>query len=528
MSKTHVPLDQVEDNPYQSRIDTGDVESLAEKILEHGLRQLPEARPMIDGEVVESFSPHTVLKDDEWHLSDESGATAQLATGHRRVHAVRLLNDDSTVTDADLEGVGLHPGYVPVDLQRLGDEEMLDLLTVENAAREELTAVEQARLIREHEKAGRTQSEIGEVFGRSQTWVSKRASILEFPEYARAHIHGGDLSVRQARALRPIFEADWEEVGFPEDNSFHPQSILDKALDGRSSEDLRRDVTQFESWMRQLTGEKQEEIREQEYEQTLESDQQTDGSDPDQQAGSDHGDRSPVDESPAPETPSPSADDRGSRDRERGPVRRDADQPQEASDEGKRDRSPGTAAPVGGDGAPSPDREEVQAVIREVASTLAETIDQDVLTRHLVLLNAPTPGALRDRVKDVLEKHVSMEGLDGRAETIAFLGEWLEELGYDINLPAASPVGRVKSDQVDQLLSAGEEMWDASAAEESSIASLYVAYRVSEDRMERWRREEIAQEIHSRKDAVTEDDFPDAVWSDAQDEIGRRLEAETA
>lgn len=46
--------------------------------------------------------------------------------------------------------------------------------------------------------------------------------------------------------------------------------------------------------------------------------------------------------------------------------------------------------------------------------------------------------------------------------------------------------------------------------------------------MERWRREEIAQEIHRREDAVTEEDFPDAVWSNAQDEISQRLEPETA
>jgi len=44
MSKTHVPLDQTRDNPHQPRLDVGDIESLAETILEHGLRQLPEGR----------------------------------------------------------------------------------------------------------------------------------------------------------------------------------------------------------------------------------------------------------------------------------------------------------------------------------------------------------------------------------------------------------------------------------------------------------------------------------------------------
>jgi hypothetical protein len=525
MSKTYVPLTRIEDNPYQSRIDTGDVESLAGKILEHGLRQLPEARLIVDGEPPESYTPYTHNENGEWWLDD---GVAQLATGHRRVHAVQLLNDDDTVTEADLEDAGLRPGHVPVDLQRLTDEEMLDLLTVENAAREELTAVEQARLIRQHEEAGRSNSEIADVFARSPSWVSNRKRILDYPSHVMKHVHEGSLSVRQATALRPIFEADWEEVGFPEDNSFHPKTILEKALNGRSSEDLRRDVTQFESWMGQLTGETQQEIREQEYEQELESDTQGDGSGQDQQTREDDGGRSSADEHAAPEAPASGADDRGSRDGERGPVRRDADHLQEASDEGQRDRSPGTAASVGGDGAPTSGREEVQGVIREVASALAEAIDQDVLTRHLVLLDAPSPAAIRGRVEEVLKKHLSMENPDGRAETIEVISEWLEELGYEVDLPAASPVGRVVPEQIDRLLSAGEEMWDASAAEAASIASLYVAYRVSEDRMERWRREEIAQEIHQRQDAVTEEDFPDRVWSNAQDEIARRLQPETA
>lgn len=524
MSKTYVPLTRIEDNPYQSRIDTGDVESLAGKILEHGLRQLPEARLIVDGDSPESYTGYTHNEDGAWWLDD---GVAQLATGHRRVHAVQLLNDDDTVTEADLGKVGLRPGHVPVDLEPLTDEEMLDLLTVENAAREELTAVEQARLIRQHEEAGRTQKQTASIFGRSRSWISHRRQLLELPERVRAHIHDGELSVRQARALRPIFEADWEDVGFPEDNSFHPKTILEKALNGRSSEDLRRDVTQFESWMGQLTGETQQEIREQEYEQELESDTQGDGSGQDQQTREDDGDRSSADEHAAPEAPASGDDDRGSRDGERGPFRRDADHLQEASDEGQRDRSPGTAASVGGDGAPTSGREEVQGVIREVASVLAEAIDQDVLTRHLVLLDAPSPAAIRGRVEEVLKKHVSMEDPDGRAETIEVISEWLEELGYDVDLPAASPVGRVVPEQIDRLLSAGEEMWDASSAEEASIASLYVAYRVSEDRMERWRREEIAQEIHQRQDAVTEEDFPDRVWSNAQDEIARRLQPET-
>lgn len=473
MSKTHVRFEFVEDNPYQSRIDTGNVEGLAENILEHGLRQLPEGRLLVEGEQPSSYSKWTKTYEGEWLVPGDQRRVAELATGHRRVHAVRLLNDDDTVTEADLEEVDLIPGFVPIDLQRFTDEEMLDLLTLENAAREELTAVEQARLIRQHEEAGRSNSEIADVFGRSPSWVSNRKRILAYPSHVMKHVHEGSLSVRQATALRPIFEADWEEVSFPEDNSFHPRAILEKALNGRSSEDLRRDVTQFESWMRQLTGETQEEIREQEYEQELESDTQNDGPDHDRQARTDDGDRSSVDEQAAPKASSSSPDDRGSRDGERGPVRRDADQPQEASDEGQRDRSTGTAAPVGSDGAPtdpSGDEHEVQVLVSEVAGQLAQQIDADVLTRHLMVLGTPQERQVRQRIQSVLISRVRQEGHEVWPEAAAeWLSEWLGELGYeDIYIPVPdSPVGRVDESDVDRLLSAGEDMWDESAAKDA-------------------------------------------------------------
>jgi hypothetical protein len=51
---------------------------------------------------------------------------------------------------------------------------------------------------------------------------------------------------------------------------------------------------------------------------------------------------------------------------------------------------------------------------------------------------------------------------------------------------------------------------------------------VADKRMERWRREEIAQEMRSRQETVIEDDFPDAVWAKAQAEIRRRLEPQEA
>jgi ParB-like chromosome segregation protein Spo0J len=209
MSKTHVPLDQLRDNPHQARLDVGDVDGLAETILEHGLRQLPEARLLVDGKQP-SYSSYTTAHDGEWYLKADDYAIAEIASGHRRAEAVRLLNADDTVTDGDLRAAGLVPGYLPVDLQRLSDEEMLDLLTVENAQREELSPIEQARLIGELSGAGCSGQEIAERFGKSASWVSSRKRLLRLPVYVQEHVHEGEISVRQGQALARAFELEAE------------------------------------------------------------------------------------------------------------------------------------------------------------------------------------------------------------------------------------------------------------------------------------------------------------------------------
>jgi len=119
MSKTQIPLSLITDSPYQARIDTGDVKSLAETILEHGLRQIPEGRLVVDGKQP-SYSQYTTAHEGEWYLEGDELAVVELAT-HRRADALQLLNDDDTVTDAELREAGLVPGYLPVDLQRLSD-----------------------------------------------------------------------------------------------------------------------------------------------------------------------------------------------------------------------------------------------------------------------------------------------------------------------------------------------------------------------------------------------------------------------
>jgi ParB-like chromosome segregation protein Spo0J len=251
MSKTHVPLDQIRDNPHQARIGIGDVEGLADTILKHGLRQLPEARLLVEGEQPDSYSTWTRTYDGQWILPGDNRRVAQLASGHRRVEAVRLLRDDDTVTDADLEGAGClvthSTVYVPVDLQRLSDGEMLDLLTVENAQREELSPIEQARLIGELAEAGRSGEEIAGRFGKSASWVSNRKRLLDLPTYVQEHVHEGDLSVRQGQALVRAFQLEAENEELVEKlgsgAGFLPGQMTTAAVNGDLDSDGIRELT---------------------------------------------------------------------------------------------------------------------------------------------------------------------------------------------------------------------------------------------------------------------------------------------
>lgn len=519
MSRTHVPLGQIEDNPYQPRMDVGDVESLAEAILKHGMRQLPEARLLVGGELAKSFTGHTGRVDDEWCVTDEN-AVAQLASGHRRVEAVRLLNDDETVMDAEVEEAGLVPGYVPVDLQKLTDAQLLDLLTIENAQREQLSAIEEARLIQTHEEQGRSNGEIASTFSRSASWVSNRKRLLALPQRMQAAVHKGDLSVRQARALMPIFEADTEEVDFPEGNRFHPEQIIDRALDGRSSEDLRRDVTQFESWLRQLKGETQQEVREQEYEKELESDQQDD----EQKQRDGQESHSGV--------PAGAVDDAGARLGERGDDRgqKGPDPNAGGAKKGVDQTEPTDAkravdSTVGGDGEPS-DPGGVDEEFRAVAEQMADKIDQSVLTSHLIVLGLAREQDLTDRILEWL--HAVARGANGAPRSgLQDVREELDELGYDdVDVPEAQAgVGQVVPGQVDALLSAdGEDMWDDTVAETATIASLLVAHRVAGARQETWRTREIADVVQQRVGSVTEEDVPESVLADVEAEVERRIQ----
>jgi len=505
MTTLEISPDRLNDNPYQPRQDYGPLAKLAQSIEEDGVLEPPTVRIVMGGD------PQKVDGISAAALPDE--AEIQIADGHRRVRAIRKAGLDT----------------VTVRVRHLSDEQMARLAAITAGHRESLTAIEQARHARVlKQQFEYTNKEVADTFGRSRSWVSNRLRLLKLPERLHANIQDGDLSARQAQAMMPIFEADLSDVTFPEGNRFAPDAIIEKALDGRSSDDLRRDVKQFESWVRQLKGETQKEVREQQYEKDLESttDTNEDRRSGEQDLRSDDGDDSNV----------PQGQDSGGSDRGRGEAlsELDEDVPRDKAGPDGGERGAATGPPdrdgvdddvptePSGDGAPAEAMEgdsghDIGDRYGDIEMAMASCEDAG-FSWHL---GTKAQGGYYAHVTDHDDEVHEVEGGDTAAGAL-----------FDAYMAAkedTDPIGPVDPDTVDQILSAdGIDMWDESVAAEASIPSLLVAHRVAGARQETWRTRLIAEAVQEREGTVTEEDIPDEVMAEVEAEVERRLETHAA
>ena len=116
----------------------------------------------------------------------EGGSAYELVAGERRLRA------------AGLAGLS----HVPAIVRDTDDAEQLELALVENMAREDLNAVEEARACATLvEDLGVTKEELGRRIGRSRVAVSNLVRLLDLPEDALALIELGELSEGHGRAI---------------------------------------------------------------------------------------------------------------------------------------------------------------------------------------------------------------------------------------------------------------------------------------------------------------------------------------
>jgi ParB family chromosome partitioning protein len=158
-----IPLDQIDENPYQTRrtFDEAALNELAESIKANGLAQPVVVRPGASGRYV-------------------------LVLGERRCRASRLAGKAA----------------VPAIVRMLGNEQAAEMTIVENLQRQDLNCLEQAHAFaRLSKEFNLTQEQIGQRTGVSRESVANYLRMLKLPKPVLDLIGGGKLGFSEARVL---------------------------------------------------------------------------------------------------------------------------------------------------------------------------------------------------------------------------------------------------------------------------------------------------------------------------------------
>ncbi len=162
-----IAIEECRPNPYQPRktFEADAIEELKESILEYGIIQPLIARKSIKG--------------------------YEIVVGERRLRAAK----EAGLTE------------VPVIVQELTDERMMELALLENLQREDLNPIEEATaystLMRE---LNITQEELSRRLGKSRSHIANMVRLLSLPTNVIAYMNNGELTMGHGRALLGIKE----------------------------------------------------------------------------------------------------------------------------------------------------------------------------------------------------------------------------------------------------------------------------------------------------------------------------------
>lgn len=158
-----IPVELIEPNPDQPRrdFDAEGLVALADSIRARGILQPLVVRPL-------------------------PGGTYELIAGERRLRAAKIAALDA----------------VPALVREAAAGERLELALIENMAREDLNALEEARALATLvDDLGLSKEETARRVGRSRVAVTNMIRMLELPDEALAMIASGELSGGHGRAL---------------------------------------------------------------------------------------------------------------------------------------------------------------------------------------------------------------------------------------------------------------------------------------------------------------------------------------
>lgn len=187
---SEVPLDLIDRNPFQPRVDfdQAEMEELAASVKRHGMIQ-----PI-------------VLR--------RKGERFEIVAGERRFRAAKLAGWTN----------------VPACLLDVDDRTTAELALTENIQRKDLNAIEKAVAFRNYlDQYGGTHDELAKRLDLDRSTVSNLLRLLDLPEEIQSSVRRGELTQGHARALLPLEEWDQLELA---------RRIVDERLSVRQTETI--------------------------------------------------------------------------------------------------------------------------------------------------------------------------------------------------------------------------------------------------------------------------------------------------
>lgn len=171
-----LPSEKIIPSPYQTRIfdESSDLSELVQSIISHGVLQ----------PVLVRRSPLQVTE-----FGTSANSQYELVAGERRLRAARLA--------------GLT--MVPAIVSDLSDRKAVEISIIENAQREDLNSIEEARAMAILTREFRlTQSDIAETIGKSRAAVANALRLLQLDPEVQELILSGQLSGGHGKALLAV------------------------------------------------------------------------------------------------------------------------------------------------------------------------------------------------------------------------------------------------------------------------------------------------------------------------------------
>ncbi|MBQ7110457.1 MAG: ParB/RepB/Spo0J family partition protein [Thermoguttaceae bacterium] len=187
---SEVPIDLIDRNPFQPRVDfdQAEMEELASSVKRHGMIQ-----PI-------------VLR--------RKGERFEIVAGERRFRAAKLAEWTK----------------VPACLIDVDDQATAELALTENIQRKDLNAIEKAVAFRNYlDQYGGTHDELAKRLDLDRSTVSNLLRLLDLPEEIQTSVRRGELTQGHARALLPLEEWDQLELA---------RRVVDERLSVRQTEKI--------------------------------------------------------------------------------------------------------------------------------------------------------------------------------------------------------------------------------------------------------------------------------------------------